>query len=737
MAHQAYPPPPQPSPQDSHPHHQLLHHQQHHQPQHRASLQPGLDDPRPSLPPLFVVSRAEGALAYCDVDVKKHSSGNRRQDRRLLVAQGFTAVCPKGSAGVKRAIPHDTLKEIVFQRTGKREEGRVVVLLRIQPHTGEPDLLFDLASRERTNTPPDAMVFLQHLHAVASHAVQIGNPPGFREETEMKLADLAMRSGRKMSGHDSIKAQAGLFRHMSAVISSRDKDAAASSAGWDGHSGNSPSFAGSGPAAPPHGQAGRSSLPPKPEARGGVIAFAGGDAGGGGHAEVDDVERTAEELHQAMSANDEAAVMHSLLQVEGPEQWHSVKGRYAERYGRDLVAHLHSDLPVHERQQCSEILARKHIYDLLTDEPAVEPPQPRAPSDPRRSSSGGGGGGRDALGQPNQDAFLSDLLGATSPQMVESVTHPTPGRAPISHPSSSTHGHQASAGVTLRSAGGSSAVGVAPRQLAAAAAPAPAGATTAAATSPRVSRASQLAHDAAALRRRAEASQIGTAGGPGRGVGHGYASSPSYAVSAYSSPALLPPTPASAAPFLVAAPPPNLSGPLLTVHTHTTQSFRGASHTPPGRAHERAVGPAGAGRAPGPGGGGHLSPRLPSVSGHGEGGLPVRGPSAGAAPGTPDGAWRSGGSHWDPTIAQRLAAVIHQAMAGLGTAEDAIFRVLEQVGSQGEWDSVRREFSRSSNADLVGALKGDLSQREIDRCAEILGRKGVSLEPFPEYSGHY
>ena len=99
----------------------------------------------------------------------------------------------------------------------------------------------------------------------------------------------------------------------------------------------------------------------------------------------------------------------------------------------------------------------------------------------------------------------------------------------------------------------------------------------------------------------------------------------------------------------------------------------------------------------------------------------------------------------DPLSAPAAAApatddvvVLYTAMKGLGTDEDAIYGVMEQVGSQAEWEQKRRDFRQRypqfHDGDLVAAMRSDLTQKEFARCESTLQNKGVVLDPFSQAS---
>ena len=77
------------------------------------------------------------------------------------------------------------------------------------------------------------------------------------------------------------------------------------------------------------------------------------------------------------------------------------------------------------------------------------------------------------------------------------------------------------------------------------------------------------------------------------------------------------------------------------------------------------------------------------------------------------------------------AAVLHGALAGLGTDGAAVVAVVERVRSQEEWDEVKGQFRRAypqhCGGDLLEALAEDLNKRELQRCREVLGGKRVAL----------
>ena len=77
------------------------------------------------------------------------------------------------------------------------------------------------------------------------------------------------------------------------------------------------------------------------------------------------------------------------------------------------------------------------------------------------------------------------------------------------------------------------------------------------------------------------------------------------------------------------------------------------------------------------------------------------------------------------------AGVLHAAMKGLGTDEAAIYGVLEAVASQEDWDGVKQRFREAHagmcGGDVVQALRGELSEREMAHATEILNTKGILL----------
>ena len=100
----------------------------------------------------------------------------------------------------------------------------------------------------------------------------------------------------------------------------------------------------------------------------------------------------------------------------------------------------------------------------------------------------------------------------------------------------------------------------------------------------------------------------------------------------------------------------------------------------------------------------------------------------GAAP-TPQAGRRSGGSN--PAAAAHAADVLHKAMKGMGTDEDAIFAALKSVDTQAAWrdvqDTFRTKYPSFEDGDLLKALQSELSASEMRRCEQTLKENGVQL----------
>ena len=77
------------------------------------------------------------------------------------------------------------------------------------------------------------------------------------------------------------------------------------------------------------------------------------------------------------------------------------------------------------------------------------------------------------------------------------------------------------------------------------------------------------------------------------------------------------------------------------------------------------------------------------------------------------------------------AAVLHKAMKGFGTDEDAIYGVLSRVKGQSEWAAVQQQFREAYpkfyGGSVVKAMEGDLTKKEMEKCANILQQKRISL----------
>ena len=77
------------------------------------------------------------------------------------------------------------------------------------------------------------------------------------------------------------------------------------------------------------------------------------------------------------------------------------------------------------------------------------------------------------------------------------------------------------------------------------------------------------------------------------------------------------------------------------------------------------------------------------------------------------------------------AAVLYKAMKGFGTDEDAIYEVLQNLSSQDDWESVKRDFQESYSdfhkGDLMEAMKSEFSKGEFKKAKAIIESKEIKL----------
>ena len=81
--------------------------------------------------------------------------------------------------------------------------------------------------------------------------------------------------------------------------------------------------------------------------------------------------------------------------------------------------------------------------------------------------------------------------------------------------------------------------------------------------------------------------------------------------------------------------------------------------------------------------------------------------------------------------ARARAAKLHEAMAGPGTDEAAVFAVCEAIENRGEWASLEAAFMegypRFHKGDLQKAMVSELTGAEMQRCAAVLKPKNIYL----------
>ena len=79
-----------------------------------------------------------------------------------------------------------------------------------------------------------------------------------------------------------------------------------------------------------------------------------------------------------------------------------------------------------------------------------------------------------------------------------------------------------------------------------------------------------------------------------------------------------------------------------------------------------------------------------------------------------------------------LTTRLYTAMKGVGTDEDAIYSVITDIRRQSEWDWVKAHFRQEHadfcGGDLVAALRGDLSRRELKKVTGMLAQRGIYLD---------
>eukprot|EP01062_Namystynia_karyoxenos_P066749 TRINITY_DN60690_c0_g1_i1.p1 TRINITY_DN60690_c0_g1~~TRINITY_DN60690_c0_g1_i1.p1 ORF type:complete len:620 (+),score=150.28 TRINITY_DN60690_c0_g1_i1:118-1977(+) len=82
-----------------------------------------------------------------------------------------------------------------------------------------------------------------------------------------------------------------------------------------------------------------------------------------------------------------------------------------------------------------------------------------------------------------------------------------------------------------------------------------------------------------------------------------------------------------------------------------------------------------------------------------------------------------------------VADALADAVSGFGTDEEAVWRELGKIRSQGSWTAVQRAFRdrhpRNCGGDLKRALEDDLNKSEMQRAKSILARNGVSWDDHP------
>eukprot|EP01062_Namystynia_karyoxenos_P076703 TRINITY_DN7570_c3_g1_i1.p1 TRINITY_DN7570_c3_g1~~TRINITY_DN7570_c3_g1_i1.p1 ORF type:complete len:1240 (+),score=513.92 TRINITY_DN7570_c3_g1_i1:94-3720(+) len=81
---------------------------------------------------------------------------------------------------------------------------------------------------------------------------------------------------------------------------------------------------------------------------------------------------------------------------------------------------------------------------------------------------------------------------------------------------------------------------------------------------------------------------------------------------------------------------------------------------------------------------------------------------------------------------QAVADQLYKAMKGLGTDEKAVYEALAAVKTQAMWKAVKVEFKKEypdyKDGDLIKAMKGDLNQGELKKCADVLAANGVTYD---------
>eukprot|EP01065_Artemidia_motanka_P001401 TRINITY_DN10632_c2_g1_i2.p1 TRINITY_DN10632_c2_g1~~TRINITY_DN10632_c2_g1_i2.p1 ORF type:complete len:1211 (+),score=401.82 TRINITY_DN10632_c2_g1_i2:60-3692(+) len=81
--------------------------------------------------------------------------------------------------------------------------------------------------------------------------------------------------------------------------------------------------------------------------------------------------------------------------------------------------------------------------------------------------------------------------------------------------------------------------------------------------------------------------------------------------------------------------------------------------------------------------------------------------------------------------ARTAAEILHKAMKGFGTDEDAMYGALENLRDANEWQmttqSFRRRWPDEHGGDLLAAMRSELNEKELGKCEEILRKKGADL----------